>query len=98
MQSGNKPFEIRMNDRVPGFNSGDLLLLKEFEPCGACFGRGVNIHVIVAGAAEPHPVCSHCSGSKGRYTGEMLLRRVNYILNKHDGLKPGYVVMAVTPT
>lgn len=86
--SGEKPFEIRNDDR--DYKVGDFLLLREFVPCETCKAEGrttvTNYH---------DQVCPDCGGAKGLYTGKTVTRVVNRAFRGLPGLKPGHVAMAL---
>lgn len=68
MWNGEKPFEIRKNDR--DFRVGDILILDEWDP-------------------DSEKEISE------RYTGRAMKKRVKFIMPLHEGLREGYVAMAV---
>lgn len=86
--SGQKPFEIRKNDR--NFKVGDILVLREFFVCDKCEGLGT-----VLTQNEKKIKCPGCDGLTGRYTGREVDRKVTYITDFMQ--QPGFVVMAIEP-
>lgn len=98
-----KTFEVRLNDR--DFKVDDILVLKEFDPCGTCKGHGR-----IRTAPDEMDPCPDCplsldgdyesamrasKASGGRYTGLESSHRVTYILGEHQGVREGYVVMGL---
>ncbi len=63
VETGNKTFEIRKNDR--DYNVGDYLMLMEYDPL------------------------------KQQFTGEEIVKKVTYILNKEPFVPKEYVCMAI---
>lgn len=64
VRKGEKPFEIRINDR--NYKKGDYLILKEYDQ------------------------------NKKELTGREVIRKVRYILDLHDGLYLGFVIMGLS--
>lgn len=88
VQDNKKTFELRFNDR--DYKVGDELLLREFEPCHSCKGKGrVDIGLSYPGA------CAECRGEGGRYTSFSMLYSVTYVLKDHPGIRSGYVIMGL---
>jgi hypothetical protein len=101
-RSGDKTFELRLNDR--GFKVEDVLVLREFDPCRNCTGKGrAMVTSYVTDPRTPffsspvikEEVCPSCTGSGGKYTGEVTIHRVAYVLDEHQGIRAGYVVMGI---
>lgn len=84
VKEGKKTFEIRKDDRE--FKVGDVLELKEFQPCPTCSGTG---------RYRDHTDMEDCGCSKphGKYTGEKVTATVTYITNFVQ--REGYVVMSI---
>lgn len=84
---GTKTFEIRKNDR--DFQVGDMLLLREFQPCPRCHGTGREQvdawDSFVCGCEAPH----------GTFLPRQALVRVTYITN--FGQPDGQIVMSIVP-
>lgn len=84
---GIKQFELRRDDRPEGFQVGDELLLKEYNPTVA------DAHFSHTSDAE--------AGEKMGYTGRECLVRVGYVMPAEQlnalvgGLLEGYVLMSV---
>lgn len=89
---GTKTFEIRpAHDRE--FKVGDLLLLREFIPCGVCRGAGTIRSDSLMGERI---TCYKCSGRKGRYTGYELTAEIAYLMEGgRFGLADGHVAMSI---
>jgi DUF971 family protein len=92
IQENKKTFELRYNDR--NYQVGDELLLREFEPCHSCKGKG-RVCVEHANDDIDFTDCKECGGSGGRYTSHSMLYRVTYILRDHPGIRSGYVIMGL---
>lgn len=102
VQDNKKTFELRYNDR--NYQVGDELLLREFEPCHSCKGKGkvagtrwiddprTPYQAIPIGCEQE---CTECRGSGGRYTSHSMLYSVTYILKDHPGIRSGYVIMGL---
>jgi hypothetical protein len=95
--SGEKPFELRFNDR--DFRVGDGLRLQEFEPCHHCKGRG-RVHLdltfsewINRGITEGP--CLECAGTCGKYTGRLAVKTITYVLANCVGLREGHVILGM---
>lgn len=73
ISTGEKPFEIRVNDR--DFEVGDILVLREFKPCRLCLGslkvRDYTDRVDCD--------CTLTRNPGGRYTRRKCVRRVTYL-------------------
>lgn len=82
--AGVKSFEWRRDDRVPPFDVGDMLWLREWRVCEWCEGHG-----IVLGSR-----CA-CWPRLGTYTGRAVLARVTYVLRGRFGVPDGYVVLGL---
>lgn len=81
-----KWFELRKDDRSEPFMLFDYLCLEEFTPCSDCGATGC----LIGGP------CPACKGSKGKYTGAVAVRRVDYILRGPAfGLEKGWVIMSL---
>jgi hypothetical protein len=104
IQDNKKTFELRYDDRR--YAVGDELLLREFEPCNTCKGKGkvwVDLptpqyfEACRDGTLEEkrEPDCPDCLGSGGRYTSFSMLYSVTYILRDHPGIRGGYVIMGL---
>lgn len=89
VQENKKTFELRYDDR--NYQVGDELILREFEPCHSCKGKG---EVARYGPERPQQ-CSECWGSGGRYTGLSMIYSVTYVLKDHPGIRSGYVIMGL---
>lgn len=78
---GEKRFEVREDDR--GFDTGDMLLLREFKP-------EPNDSLPMTHAGK-HPT--------GTYTGRQVKLRVGFVLrgDGNNGVVPGYCVMSIEP-
>jgi hypothetical protein len=85
VMDGSKTFEIRNNDR--GFQVGDRLLLREFEPCQRCMGTG---RERVDSWDSDRCVCSKPHGT---LTGRYVLVQVRYITDY--GQPKDQVVMSI---
>lgn len=94
IQSGIKPFEMRQEDDKK-FNIGDILHLEEFDPCKICEGDGRDTRdALQTGRC----ICMDSSNPRGSYTGQLLVRRVDYVMRGPlFGLREGWVIMAITP-
>ena len=88
--SGQKKFELRRNDR--DFQVGDVLVLKEFVPCGTCNGRG---RVWDNGDCTDCP-CMATEHQKGYFTGRTATARIDYVYahNPHFDLGD-HVIMSI---
>ena len=102
MLDGDKPFELRKNDR--DFQIGDELLLKEWKP----------IHEERCSYASPYDEqqtdrvdfrCRFCNRGledplEGSFTGRELRAKVSYVLRHglFPGLEAGYVVLGLRAT
>lgn len=87
VRENKKTFELRFDDRH--YAVDDELLLREFEPCRSCNGKGEECW------ANETRNCPDCTGSGGRYTGLSMLYSVTYILRDHPGIRGGYVIMGL---
>lgn len=87
-RTGHKTFEIRRRDDRD-FLVGDVLVLKEFDPCIFCGGAGR----VGTNDARARCVCLDTDHPKGRYTGRSIRRIITYITD--FGQPEGQVVMAV---
>ena len=85
MMDGSKTFEIRNNDR--NFQVGDLLILKEFEPCERCLATGRK-----RWAAWDSEQCG-CDQPHGKFTGRYVMVQVRYITDY--GQPKDQVVMSI---
>lgn len=94
VKRGDKPFEIRKNDR--NFKVGDVLELEEWIPCEVCSATGLVRATGPNGGGNAEITCQRCSGRCGRYTGSLnITRKVTFILDSEFGLKDGYVAMGL---
>lgn len=87
--SGKKTFEVRQNDR--DYKVGDVLFLREFEPCRHCDGFGQ----VWDNGDHTGCNCMVSRNPKGIYTGACVRRTVTYILGDFNALREGYVVMSL---
>jgi hypothetical protein len=87
LREGKKTFEIRENDR--GFETGDILILKEFDPCEDCNGTGR-----VSTGCGDCDSCG-CKAPHGKYTGRTIKAEVMYLLDDCWGLDEKYVAMSI---
>lgn len=99
MHNASKTFELRYNDR--NYQSGDMLYLREFQPCRYCQGKG-QVEVVIPmrkGYIPEHRIdkCMECMGEGGEYTGRVDWYAVTYILSDHPGIYRGYVIMGLVP-
>jgi hypothetical protein len=88
-----KNFEIRKNDR--DFKIGDILVLKEFIPCEECDGTGILIWDPYGYHEKDDCRCKTTKTPLGTYTGNTVLKTISYILDEHDGLEDGYIIMGL---
>jgi len=88
---GSKPFEFRKEDDCK-FEEGDLLLLLEFDPGGKVVGSRVKLeqrsHWFESDELEDVI-------SEPAYTGNVLKRRVTYVLRGAYGVPDGYAVLGL---
>lgn len=82
IERGVKPFDVRLNDRR--FKVGEVLLLREFEPCRYCKGGG---------RVWDNGDCTDCDctitrNPKGVYTGAVLRRTITFVsdFKQRDGV------------
>lgn len=87
--NGVKPFEVRSNDRE--FKVGDVLLLREFEPCRHCGGCGR----VWDNGDRIECDCTVSRNPRGVYTGPAVRREVTFVLEDFVGLRAGYVVLGL---
>jgi hypothetical protein len=98
---GLKLFELRRNDRVPRFQVGDGLLLREWDP-EVYTARGLSpLYRDGMTATEVHE-----EAIEAAYTGRQVLVQVNYIMDSQqideigltigDGIGPAFVIMSVS--
>ena len=94
VRENKKTFELRYDDRK--YSVDDELVLREFEPCHTCKGKG---KVCVEPWSDKDdlefPDCTDCYGTGGRYTGLSMCYSVTYILRVHAGIRGGYVIMGL---
>lgn len=89
MKLGVKPFEWRREDDCT-YKAGDVLLLLEYAPS-------------VQTGTEPFYEKGYYTGehrpvmSEAGYTGDLLKRKVTYVLRGEFGVPEGYVVMGLAP-
>lgn len=98
---GEKPFEWRKDDRTPRYETGDILVLREFIPCANCAGSG---RVPDPGSHGESDACAclETPTPYGKHTQRQLEVRVTYILRREPGkasfgMPEGYVVMGIKP-
>lgn len=84
--SGDKPYEVRKDDR--GFEVGHGLELVEFEPHEICRGSGA-----YEGPAGVDVECGGCAPPHGVYTGRVVLAEVTSRSADAWGLPPGLCVL-----
>lgn len=90
LQEKMKWFELRKDDRPEPFSLFDYLCLEEFAPCDGCGGSGSQFN---GSTIE----CEKCKGTKGKYTGNVCVRQVGYILRGPAfGLEKGWVIMSLS--
>lgn len=80
---GRKPFEVRRDDREPGYTVGDTLRLREWHPA-EWFGDHDR------GDCFEDPPC---------YSGQEVRRRVTYVLRHRDfpeGVPDGWCVLGLS--
>lgn len=91
IKDGSKPFEVRKEDGEP-FELGDTLVLHEFVPCSICNGTGDLSNDLVVKSCG----CLYTDNPKGRYTDDILVRSVTFVLKGGEfGIEAGYVVMGL---
>lgn len=96
VDSGKKKFDVRKNDR--GFKEGDVLVLREFEPCENCAGIGSFRNGSMPDASSADNItCSRCDGRKGKYLERQCYVVVTYIMTHKagNGVDKGFVVMSI---
>lgn len=79
LESGRKPFEVRLDDRPEGFHVGDVLKLREWEPVAAPLDP-----------SRPHPGRYTGRGCIRRVT--YVLKGQEAVA---FGIQPGYVVLGL---
>lgn len=86
--AGLKRNEFRLSDRK--YQTGDTLLLEEFDHCDFCGGRGCMGH------GEYICCCPKCNGNKGCYTGEVIECVITHITQGGTfGIPECYVSMTI---
>lgn len=94
IKRGVKTFEIREDDRDPGFKLHDKLELEEFIPCEMCAGSGRDTR---DAQQSDRCICNDSKSPRGKYTGRILFRRVGYIMHGPQwGLEEGWVIMGIS--
>ncbi len=91
VRDGRKRFEFRKDDR--GFAVGDVLELKEWEPCEHCNATGRVIDV-----DDGESIACSCAMTEhpsGAYSGRFHRARVTYILRDGFGVPDGYCTMSI---
>lgn len=88
---GDKPFEIRKNDR--GFQTGDMIVLEEFDPATANYPMALPPVQAPGFGQPPKPPVDR------RYTGKRLMATISYTLHPGEGftgLEPNHVILGLT--
>jgi len=92
VKAGDKPFELRIDDRDPPFAVGDTLLLREFDP--ARYDQALHMVGPVRTGGDYAREIERVTDAA--YTDDQLRVRVTYAL-RGEWLAPGYVALGIRP-